>query len=474
MRRILTLTANIRKARTILAGSLLFAGFFLTPVYALERIKPDSPVYEYKLDNGLKILVKQDKRAPIAVVQLWYKVGSSYEPDGLTGISHVVEHMMFKGTKKYPTGEFNRIIAENGAEDNAFTAQDYTAYYQIIATDRLEVAFELESDRVRNLTLPAEEFKKEIEVVKEERRWRTDDKPAAVTREQFNAVAFLNSPYKNPIIGWMPDLDAMTVDDLRAWYERWYAPNNATLVVVGDVEPDKVFELAKHYYGPLKPTEHIPVPKPQTEVEQKGLRQIKVKAPAELPYVLMGYKVPSMLNAKEKWEPYALDVLATVLDGGNSSRFSKELIRGKEIASSASAYYDGSGRLPDLFNLSGMPAQGEKLETVKVALLEQVAKLKQELVSAEELARVKAQVIAGDIYDRDSQQGQASLIGALETVGLGYQVADEYVDNILAVTPEQIQTVAKKYLVEDSLTIAELDPQPIDPNKPKNEPNFVR
>lgn len=474
MRRILTFTGKVRKIKTILVVSLGFAGFFIQPSTAIERIKPQVPVFEYKLDNGLKVLVKQDKRAPIAVVQLWYKVGSSYEPNGSTGISHVVEHMMFKGTKKYPTGEFNRIIAENGAEDNAFTSQDYTAYYQVIAADRLDVAFELESDRVRNLTLPPEEFKKEIQVVKEERRWRTEDKPIALTREQFEAVAFLNSPYKNPVIGWMPDLDAMTVEDLRAWYERWYAPNNATLVVVGDVDPEKVYALAKQYYGSLKPTEHIPVPKPQTEVKQIGSRYIKVKAPAELPYIMLGYKVPNMLNLQDKSEAYALEVLASILDGGNSSRFAKELIRGKEIASEASASYSGYGRMADLFTLGGMPAKGQKLEAVKTALLEQIDKLKQAPVSSEELERVKAQVIASEIYERDSQQGQAMVIGSLESVGLGYKLADEYVDHILAVTPEQIQAVAKKYLVEDSLTVAELDPQPIDPNKPKFAPTFVR
>jgi len=459
---------------TTLAVSVLLAGFFTAPAHAIERVKVTVPVHEYKLDNGLKVLVKQDKRAPIAVVQLWYKVGSSYEHNGSTGLSHVVEHMMFKGTQKHPTGEFNRIIAENGAEDNAFTGQDYTAYYQIIAADRLEVAFELESDRVRNLTLPPAEFKKELQVVKEERRWRTEDKPTALTYEQFAAVAFLSSPYHNPVIGWMADLDAMKIEDLQAWYKRWYAPNNATLVVVGDVEPDKVYELAKKYYGPLQPTEAIEPPKPQTEVVQKGLRTLKVKAPAELPYLMMGYKVPGLINAKEKYEPYALDVLASILDGGNSSRLAKELIRGKEIASEASAGYSGDGRLADLFILSGMPTKGEKLETVKAALLEQVAKLQTEVVSADELARVKAQVIAGEIYQRDSQRHQATLLGSMETVGLGYKLADEYVDNILAVTPEQIQAVAKKYLVEDGLTIAELDPQPIDPNKPKNKPRFVR
>lgn len=474
MRRILSFAGQVRNPKTILAASFLFAAFFGVPAQALERIKSENPVHEYKLDNGLKVLVKQDKRAPIAVVQLWYKVGSSYEHDGLTGVSHVVEHMMFKGTQKHPTGEFSRIIAENGAQDNAFTGQDYTAYYQIIAADRVEVAFELESDRVRNLTLPPAEFKKELEVVKEERRWRTEDKPTALTREQFEAVAFLNSPYKNPVIGWMTDLDAMKVEDLRAWYERWYAPNNATLVVVGDVDPDKIYELAKQYYGPLKPTPDMQPPKPQIEVPQIGVRNVTVKAPAELPYIMMGYKTPALINAKEKWEPYALEVLASILDGGNSSRFARELVRGKEIAAEASAWYSGYGRMSDMFTLVGTPAKGEKLETLKAALLEQVEKVKSEPVSPAELERVKAGVIAGEIYERDSQQNQANLLGSLETVGLGYQVADEYVDKILAVTPEQIQSVAKKYLVEDHLTIAELDPQPIDPNKPKNEPHFVR
>jgi zinc protease len=460
--------------KTILAVSVLLAGLVASPAQAIERVKVTVPVHEYKLDNGLKILVKQDKRAPIAVVQLWYKVGSSYEENGLTGLSHVVEHMMFKGTQKHPKGELERILGENGAENNAFTAQDYTAYYEIIAADRLDVAMELEADRVRNLLMAPAEFKKEVEVVKEERRWRTEDKPTSLTYEQFAAAAFVNSPYHNPVIGWMTDLNSMKAEDLRSWYERWYAPNNATLVVVGDVDPDKVHELAKKYYGPLKPTADIPVPKPQTEIEQKGLRYIKVKAPAELPYIMMGFKVPNILTAKEKWEPYALDMLSSILDGGNSSRFSKELVRGKEIAASANASYDGYGRLPDLFTLSGMPAKDVKLETLKSALLEQIEKLKATPISSEELERVRAQVISGEVYERDSQQSQASTLGSLESVGLGYKLADEYVDNILAVTPEQIQTVAKKYLIEDHMTVAELDPQPIDPNKSRREPSFVR
>lgn len=470
-----TLVDTIRRNRALSAAILIFSVLFAAPVGAIERVKVTVPVHEYKLENGLKILVKQDKRAPIAVMQLWYKVGSSYEENGLTGLSHVVEHMMFKGTKNYPHGEFERILGENGAENNAFTSQDYTAYYEIIAADRLDVAMKLESDRVRHLLLDPAEFKKELEVVKEERRWRYDDKPTALTYEQFSAAAFVNSPYHNPTIGWMSDLKSMKIEDLRSWYERWYAPNNATLVVVGDVDPDKVYALAKQYFGPLEPTKDIPVPKPQTEIDQKGMRYIKIKAPAELPYILLGYKVPNLLKAKDKWEPYALEMLASVMDGGNSSRFSRELVRGKEIAASASASYDGYGRLPDLFTLSGMPAKDVKPETLKSALLEQVEKLKAAPISAEELERVRAQIISGEVYDRDSQQSQASTLGALESVGLGYKLADEYVDNILAVTPEQIQAVAKKYLVEDHMTVAELDPQPIDPNKPKRRaPSFVR
>ncbi|WP_020559408.1 M16 family metallopeptidase [Thiofilum flexile] len=443
--------------------------------HAAERIQAAEPIHEFNLNNGLKILVKQDKRAPVVVSQLWYKVGSSYEHGGITGISHVVEHMMFKGTQKYPTGEFNRIIGENGAEDNAFTGQDYTAYYQVLANDRLAVAMELESDRVRGLTLPPDEFKKELKVVQEERRWRTEDDPNALTYEQFMAAAFVNSPYHNPVIGWMTDLENLQVEDLRAWYERWYAPNNAVLVVVGDVEPAQVLELAKKYYEPLKRSDLLPQ-KPQTETVQKGLRTIQVKAPAEVPYIMLGYKTPALINSKpeDSWEPYALEVLASILDGGSSSRLSRELVRGKELVASASAWYNGFGRMPHLFVMNGTPAKDVKIDTVKAELLAQVERLRKEPVSKEELARVKAQVIASEIYERDSIQHQATVLGSLETVGLGYKLMDDYVDKILAITPEQIQQVATKYFIEDQLTIAELLPQPIDRSKPRAAPNFVR
>ena len=226
-------------------------------------------VHEFLLDNGLKVIVKEDHRAPIVVSQVWYKVGSSYEPAGATGVSHVLEHMMFKGTRDHPPGEFSKIIAANGGRENAFTGRDYTAYFQTLSKDRLEISFELEADRMRNLTLGQKEFEKEIEVVKEERRLRTEDKPTSLTYEQLSAVAYRNLPYANPVIGWMSDLENMTVEDLQHWYRLWYAPNNATLVVVGDVDPKQVLELAKRHFGPLKP-EKIPTQKPRVEPPPAG------------------------------------------------------------------------------------------------------------------------------------------------------------------------------------------------------------
>jgi zinc protease len=248
-----------------------------------QDVGVEHPVHEKVLDNGLKVLVKRDDRAPIVTSQVWYKVGSSYEFGGFTGVSHVLEHMMFKGTENLEPGEFSRIIAANGGDENAFTGRDYTAYFQTMAADRLAVSFELEAERMRRLALPEEEFLKELEVVKEERRLRTDDDPESLTFEQFNAAAYEASPYRIPIIGWASDLDSMQVGDLRDWYRQWYAPNNATLVVVGDVDPEQVFALAEEHFGPLQP-EQIAAPKPRAKSPSSGVRSAsQVKAPRRSP-----------------------------------------------------------------------------------------------------------------------------------------------------------------------------------------------
>jgi zinc protease len=425
---------------------------------SLQAAEPQ--VREFLLDNGLKLLVQEDHRAPAVVSQVWYKVGASYEHGGITGISHMLEHMMFKGTGKHPPGEFSRIIAANGGRENAFTGEDYTAYFQTLEKSRLTVSFELEADRMRNLKLLEPEFAKEQQVVLEERRLRTDDQPRAKMQEQFDALAFSNSPYKNPVIGWPDDVAGLTVNDLKSWYSQWYAPNNATLVVVGDVKADEVFKLAKKYFGPLKRSV-LPPLKPQSEVEQLGPRRMTVKLPAKLPYLSMAYKTPTLKTAKEDWEAYALEVAAGILDGGNSSRLSSRLVRGQQVAASAGAGYDMSARLSKLFTLEGTPAQGKTIPELEKALSEEVRHLREELVTADELQRVKAQVLASHVYQLDSMFYQAMQLGAAETVGLGWKKIQEYVDKVNAVTAEQVQQVAQKYLTEDRLSVAQLDPQPL-------------
>lgn len=414
-------------------------------------------VSEYQLENGLKLIVKEDHRAPVVVSQVWYKVGSSYEYNGITGISHQLEHMMFKGTENLGPNEFSQIIAANGGRENAFTGRDYTAYFQTLEKDRLEVSFRLEAERMRKLKIDEAEILKERDVVSEERRMRTDDNPKALLREAFVATAFVNSPYHHPVIGWMSDIQNYNLDDLNLWYQKWYAPNNAAVVVVGDVEPDAVYELAKQYFGPLKP-EVTATLKPQIEIPQRGKRSIEVKAPAKLPYMMMGWKVPVVKTAEIPWEPYALEVLAGVLDGGSSARFARELVRGEEIAAGVGAGYGLFSRLNDVFTVAGTPAQGKTIAELQEAIKKQLEYLQQEPVTEDELKRVKAQVVANAVYERDSVFYQAMQIGMLETIGLDWKLSDLYVENVTKVTAEQVLAVAQKYFVDDGLTMAELVP----------------
>ena len=433
---------------------------------AMQKVTAVNGVYSYQLANGMKVLVQPDHRSPVVVSQVWYKVGGSYE-QRVTGVSHALEHMMFKGTPSHPAGEFSEIIAANGGSENAFTGMDYTAYFQRIAADRLELCLQLEADRMRNLVLDESEFKKEIEVIKEERRSRTDDDPVSLTHEQFKAVAYTSSTYGQPIIGWMDDLHNMSIQDMRDWYATWYAPNNATLVVAGDVEPQAVLALAQKYFGPLQPSQLKP-PRPRVEVPQTGERRLVVKVPAEVPYLVMGYKVPVLKTIAEtdEWEVYALDMLAGVLDGGNSSRLANDLIRGQSIASSAGAGYDLSARQQSLFMLDASPTGDTTIAQLEAALRQQVKKIQTQPPSASEMERVKVQVMASKVYEQDSVFYQAMQLGTLETVGLGWQKKADYLKKMQAVTAEQVQAVAKKYLVDEGLTVAQLVPLPIDPNQP--------
>ncbi len=438
---------------------------------AVSTTQLAAKVTEHQLENGMKVLIRQDHRSPIVVSQVWYRVGSSYEHDGITGISHALEHMMFKGTRNYPAGEFSRIISENGGQENAFTGKDYTAYFQTLERSRLEISLELEADRMRNLLLDADEFAKEIEVVKEERRLRTEDAPQSYTWEAAMATAYQTSPYRQPIIGWMQDLESMQVSDLWQWYQRWYGPDNAILVIAGDVELEPTLALVEKHFGTLPAMGVTPAPL-RSEVRQSGDRRLKVKRPARLPWLLMLYKVPSLAATNseewqmEPWEPYALDVVAGILSGGNSARFPSRLVRGTEIASEVNAGYNMARRLPTTtFDLSGTPAEGHDIRELELALRREIRTLQQELVDTTELERVKAQVISSDLYQRDSVFYQALLIGMTETIGLDWRLSEQYVDNIKRVSAEQLQQVAQRYLVNGSLTVVELSPLPLKPGQ---------
>lgn len=427
---------------------------------------------EFKLENGLKIIVQEDHRSPVVVSQVWYKAGALDEVNGKTGVAHVLEHMMFKGTKKVPAGQFSRKIAAAGGRENAFTSQDYTAYFQQLEKSQLPLSFELEADRMANLNLTKEEFDKEIKVVMEERRWRTDDKPQAQVNEHFNSAAFRTHPYGRPVVGWMSDLENMRVEDTREWYNHWYAPNNAVLVVVGDVKADEVYKLAKQHFGKIKP-KAVPERKPQKEPPQIGERRVVVKAPAKLPSLQIGFHTPVLNNPDQDWEPYALEILASVLSGNDSARLNQKLVRESQIAVDVGAGYDMIARgRQGLFELAGSPSEGKTVAELEAAILQQIEKVKESGVTAEELKRVKAQVIAADVYQRDSVFYQAMQIGQLELTGFSWKILKDYPAKLSAVTSEQVQEVAKKYLVKDNMTVATLDPQPIDPNaKPKGKPH---
>ncbi len=432
----------------------------LLAAVAAAGLSACSRTHETTLRNGLRVIVQEDHRSPVVVSQLWYKVGSIDEPKGETGISHMLEHMMFKGTKKYPAGQFSRIIAENGGQENAFTSSDYTVYFQILEKSRLPIAFKLESDRMQNLILDPKAFKTEHQVVMEERRMRTEDSPAGRLYEGFSAAAFHVSPYGNPTIGWKEDVEGLTTDKVRAWYQRFYAPNNATLVVVGDVKPGEVIDLARKYFGHI-PARRIERGKIPAEPPQIKSRRVTVSAPAKVPEVMIGFHVPVLGQADKPWEPYALDVLSGLLSGGRSARLPQELVRRDRIAVSADSSYDDVSRAPNLFVLDATPAEGHTVEQLQAALLAQIDRIKKDPISKTEMERVKAQVTASDVYQRDSMFYQAMEIGMLETTGQDWHLIDHYADQIASVTPKQVKEVARRYLIPSNMTVAVLKPLPL-------------
>ena len=437
--------------------ALLFAGF---------ATMAQAGVTDVTLDNGMRIIVQEDARAPVMVSQVWYRAGSMDEFNGTTGVAHVLEHMMFKGTKDVPPGEFSKRIAAAGGRENAFTSRDHTAYFQQMQRDRLELSMKLEADRMANLVISDELFAKEIQVVMEERRLRTDDQPQSVVYERLMSTAYQTNPYRRPIIGWMDDLQNMTAQDARDWYARWYAPNNATLVVAGDVKADEVIALAKKYFGPI-PAKALPERKPQTEVEQVGGKRIVVKAPAKLPYLLMAWHAPTLRDWQKDSEPYALQILMGVLSGNDSARLPKSLVKTQQVAVNASAGYDAVARGPGMVLVDATPAQGKTVADVEKAIRAEIARIQKDGISAAELARVQAQVIAADVYQRDSLFFQAMQLGEYVMAGLPPEALSKRVERLRAVTVDDVRAAALKWLVDDRLSIATLDPQPLEARAPR-------
>ncbi len=421
--------------------------------------------YETTLKNGLRVIVKEDRRAPTAVQMVWYRVGSIDEVDGASGVAHALEHMMFKGTPSVGPGEFNKRVAAAGGRDNAFTSRDYTAYFQQVPKEKLEDMMQLEADRMRHLNVDPAEFAQEIKVIMEERRMRTDDEPTSKLFEQMNATAFQTHPYRRPIIGWMNDLERMTAADLKAWYDTWYVPNNAYMVVTGDVDHQQVFALAEKYYGTLE-GRPLPERKIQAEPRQEGPRRITVKAPAELPVLIMGYKAPILRDVDKDTDTYALEMLASILDGHDAARFNKKLVREDKVAISAGIDYDSTARGPGMLYLHGSPSEGKTVADLEAALRAEITRVQNEGVSAAELKRAKAQLLASQVYKLDSMFGQAIEIGQTEAVGLSYKQIDRMLEKLQKVTAAEVQAVAKKYFNDDMLTIGVLDPQPLD-GKPR-------
>ena len=435
----------------------LFLFLFFTQ-FSWAASSDPADTYEFKLNNGLKLIVREDHRAPTVAHMVWYRAGSMDEVNGRTGVAHVLEHMMFKGTEKVKAGEFSRLVAAVGGRENAFTSRDYTAYFQQVEKSKLDEVIQLEADRMSNLNFDDAEFLKEIQVVMEERRLRTEDNPSSLLNESLMATAYMSSPYRHPVVGWMNDLQNMKASDARDWYSSWYKPNNATVVISGDVDAKQVLAVVEKYYGAVSAQE-LPVRKPQVEPPQKGIKQVQVKAPADSPQLAMAWKVPRLEPGKlDDVEPYALELLTAVLDGYDNARLNRALVKQEKVVNDVGVGYDMVSRGPELFVINVSLAKGKTVTQAQSSIRRALEELKQKGILESELQRIKVRILSEQIYKRDSIFGQAMEIGSTEMAGFSWRDINYMLEKMQTITPEQVQAVAKKYLVDEGLTIAVLDP----------------
>lgn len=421
--------------RASLAAAFLW--FAAAPLWA-------SPVSHFTLENGLEAVVIEDHRAPVVVHMVWYKVGSADELRGKSGIAHYFEHLMFKGTDTMAAGELSKTVAANGGSDNAFTSYDYTAYYQRIAADRLELVMKMEADRMRHLKISPDDWKTERDVILEERAQRTDSDPGALFGEQKNAAQFLNHPYGTPIIGWRQEMEALTRDDALAWYPKYYAPNNAVLVVAGDVTPDQVRTLAETYYGVLAPTPDLPErQRPQEPPQLAERRLVFPDARVAQPYLSRSYLAPERDPGDQK-QAAALTVLAEVL-GGNSatSVLGRKLIFGDGSAIYASAYYDGMAIDDTTFNLAVMPVADVTLPEAEAALDRALADFLKEGIDPAQFERIRTRIRASEIYAQDNTEGLARRYGEALASGFSIEDVQSWPDVLMSVTEEDVMAAAR-------------------------------
>ena len=435
----------------------------------LALLPAHATVHEKTLSNGLKVLVKPDFRAPVVNSQLWYKVGASDEHNGITGLAHMLEHMMFRGTKQYADGVFSKKIARIGGDQNAFTGRDYTAYFQTVHSDHLSLILSLEADRMCNLHLQQTAFDKERQVVIEERKLRVDDKPINILNEQFYSLAHTTSPYQNPIIGWIDDIEHYTLKDLQQFYDKYYAPNNATLVLIGAVQPDQAFALAEKHFEQCK-ARSIEQSKPRSEIEQRSIRRLEMFTNNKTNYLMLGFRLPSPVTLKNKTnhsenvkDGFILQFIAEILSGSDSARLSKDIVRDKRLASSSGAYYNITARYDTLLVLDAMLIEPEAgtppFEEVEKRLLEHIISIQKNGVKLDELQRVKNRVEAEYVYKQDSIFYQGYELGVFETIGLNWSVVEQYIQTIRAITSQDIQRVATQYINTNLYTVARLKHQ---------------
>jgi len=432
---------------------LLVAMLQLGPVARADELT--LPVQEHSLANGLRVVTLEDHSAPVAIIQVWYHVGSKDEIPGKTGLAHLLEHMMFKGTDAHGPGEFSRLVARGGGDDNAFTSRDYTAYFEKFAADRLDLGLRLEAERMRGLRLDPSEFDRERAVVKEERRMRTDDDPQAALVEQVQAMAFIAHPYRNPVIGWMEDLDRVTVADLKAFYDRYYQPNNATLVLVGDFDTTTILRQVEAAFGPVPPGPPLPT-RGFSEPTQQGERNAELRREAKLTFLYAAYHTPTLDHA----DGHALEVAAQLLSGGKSARLYRSIVQEHQVALYAGAGYDGDAEDPALFTFYGALQPGHTADEWRTLLAAELRRLAEEPVAERELTKAKNQIEAQFVFAQDSIFYLAMTLGRLYTTGRTVADLDDYLPRIRAVTAVDVQRVATTYFQPSNRTEGILIPQP--------------